>query len=90
MKHQTSNEIAIFRAPFLRCLLVLKIELSKLLFSLFRDLNRQLPPTVNLVKCFTTNIYQPLIQWICAKHCERLNERKLSNCQISQQQDKNN
>ena len=42
---------------------------------------------MNLVKCFITSIYQPLIKWTCAKHCERVNERKMSNCQISQQQD---
>ena len=34
MKHQTSNETAIFRARFLKCLIVLRIELSKLFFSL--------------------------------------------------------
>ena len=48
MKHQTSNEIAIFRAPFLRYLLVLRIELSKLLFSVLQGLK----PTVNFNREF--------------------------------------
>ena len=90
MKHQTSNEIAIFRSPFLRCLLVLRIELSNYCFLCYRDLKQQLTSTVGLVKCFNTSIHQPLIQWTCGKDCERVNERKVSNCRISQQRDVNN
>ena len=34
-----------------------------IVFFCYRDLYRQLTSTVNFFKCFTTSIYQPLIQW---------------------------
>ena len=59
-------------------------------FLCYKDFNRQLTSTVNLVKCFITSIYEPLVKWTCAKDCERVNERKMNNYQFSQQRDINN
>ena len=53
-----------------------KCNVPNYCFLCYRDLYRQL---TSMVKCFSLSIYQPLIQWACTKHCQRVNDRKMSN-----------
>ena len=63
---ETSNETAIFHAPFLMCFIVLRIELSRLLFSLLKGLK----PTVNFSRIFFLFWLYTYIQFLWVIQCQ--------------------
>ena len=63
--NETSNETAIFHAPFLMCFIVLRIELSRLLFSLLKGLK----PTVNFSRIFFLFWLYTYIQFLWVIQC---------------------